>query len=55
MLYCFLLLQCERIQIIAAEGMNIVIPIKNVNSSKPINIMAIPNPVCILKQNNNIW
>ena len=42
----------ERIQIIAVHDINIVMPVRNVSNSKPINAMAIPNPVCNLQHNS---
>ena len=42
----------ERIQIIAVHDINIVMPVRNVSNSHPINAMAIPNPVCNLQHNS---
>jgi hypothetical protein len=42
----------ERIQIIAVHDINIVMPVRNVSNSNPINAMAIPNPVCNLQHNS---
>lgn len=47
-----LLRNYERIQIIAVHDINIVMPVRNVSNSKPINAMAIPNPVCNLQHNS---
>jgi len=41
-----------RIQIIAVHDINIVMPVRNVSNSHPINAMAIPNPVCNLQHNS---
>jgi hypothetical protein len=48
------LVQFERIQIIAVPDINIVMPVRNVSSSKPINTTAIPNPVCNLQHNSEM-
>jgi hypothetical protein len=53
-MWCCFLLHFERIQIIAVPDINIVMPVRNVSSSKPINTIAIPNPVCNLQHNSEM-